>query len=70
MMFRMCHHADVSVTKMWGKMVGGGGGEQVGENQGLNILKFILPKELKANFFDVVILFSVTCHQISVVQKF
>ena len=45
-------------------------GEQVGEIRGLNILKFILPKELKANFFDVVILFSVTCHQISVVQKF
>ena len=26
MMFKMCHHADISVTKMWGKMVGGGGG--------------------------------------------
>ena len=56
-----------SVTKMWGKM---GGGGQVGEIQGLNILKFILPKELKAKFFDVIILFSVTCHQISLVQKF
>ena len=48
---------------------GGGGGWwwQVGEMQGLNILKFILPKELKSKLFDVVILLSLTCHQISLV---
>ena len=46
---------------------GGGGGGRVGEMQGLNILKFILPKELKSKLFDVVILLSLTCHQISLV---
>ena len=35
MMFRMCHHADVSVTKMWGKMVGGGGGGSEVRTKGL-----------------------------------
>ena len=49
----------------WGVL--GGWWWQVGEMQGLNILKFILPKELKSKLFDVVILFSVTCYQISLV---
>ena len=63
-----CLQVDGSIKG--GEVVGGGGGGgwcQVGEMQGLNILKFILPKVLKSKLFDVVILFSLTCHQISLV---